>query len=201
MNLSIQNKTRTAIGLLGIMVFLAFYLAEKSDGTINFKVRGDTAYVNGGTNSTSYRKVKTFLEENPEVRHFVLRRMPGTEDSLTNLRIARLIRKRGITTHLENRSRIASGAVDLFIAGKRRTMECGAMIGVHSWSFDGEVGPKDIGVDYNQSVHEDFLYDMGVDPDFYVFTREAAPPQDLYILNYEEIEEFGLLTQSANCSS
>lgn len=195
-----QNKLRIAIGLVGIMVFLAFYLAEKSDGTLNFKVRGDTAYVYGGTNSASYETMKTFLNENPDIQHFVLRNMPGTQDSRTNLDIARLIRRKGITTHLERRSYIASGAVDLFIAGTQRTMECGAIIGVHSWSFDGEIGPKDIGVDRHQWMHEDFLEEMGIDPTFYVFTREAADPDDIHIMQYNEIERYGLLTQSAKCS-
>lgn len=201
MNLSIQNKTRIAFGLVGIMIFLAFYWAEKSDGTLSFRVKGDTAYVYGGTNSTSYGVTKDFLNENPDVQHLVLRIMPGTEDAETNLRIARLIRERGLTTHLERRSRIASGAVDLFIAGSKRTMECGALIGVHSWSFDGKIGPKDIGVDRNQSLHEGFLDDMGIDTAFYVFTREAAPPEDIYFMQYGEIERFGLLTEPAGCKT
>lgn len=163
-------------------------------------VSGSTAYVDGGTDSSSYSEMKSFLDDNAQVQHLILRRMPGTTDSLTNLRIARLIRKRGLTTHLEKRSRIASGAVDLFISGARRTMECGAMIGVHSWSIDGIIGPKDMGVDHNQSVHEDFLDDMGIDPDFYVFTREAAEPENIYYMNYDEIERFGLLTTPAGCA-
>lgn len=194
-----QNKTRMAFLLLGVMIFVAIFMAQGKTSGLRFDVKGDTAYLNGGTDQRSYGEMKRFLDDNPEVRHLVLRRMPGTTDSMTNMRIARLIRKRGLTTHLEKRSRIASGAVDLFISGVKRTMECGAMIGVHSWSYEGNIGPKDIGRDVNQPIHEKFLNDMEIDPSFYVFTREAAEPDNIYYMTYSEIERFGLLTQSAGC--
>ncbi len=195
-----QNKLRIAIGLSVVLLFLGFYLGEKEPDTLSFDIKGDTAYVNGGTNSVSYKTMKTFLNDNPDVQHFVLQNMPGTKDSRTNLDVARLIRKRGITTHLESRSYIASGAVDLFLAGAKRTMECGAMIGVHSWSFDGDIGPNDIGRDDQKWAHEKFLTDMGIDPSFYVFTRAAAAPDEIHIMRYPEIERYGLLTEPANCS-
>lgn len=194
-----QNKTRIAIGLMAVMFALAVWISSQKTSELRFSVKGDTAIVNGGTDSRSYSEMKTFLNNNPDVRHLILRDMPGTTDAMTNLKIARMIRKRGITTHLQRRSRIASGAVDLFISGARRTMECGARIGVHSWSVDGRIGPKRMGADYNQPVHEEFLADMGIDPAFYVFTRDASEPENIYIMKYAEIEEYGLLTEPAGC--
>jgi len=200
MHLSMQNKTRIAFALVGFLILFTIITTEGREEGLRFKVKGDTAYVDGGTDSFSYGSFKNFIDEYPDVEHLVLRRMPGTTDSTTNLRIARLIRRRNITTHLERRSIIASGAVDLFISGRQRTMECGALIGVHSWSFDGHVGPKDIGRDDNQKMHETFLKDMGVDPDFYVFTREAADPDEIYYLKSDEIDQYGLLTEPVDCS-
>jgi len=201
MPLSMQNKTRIAFGLVGLMVFATIYVAQGKPGTLQFTVNGETAYVSGVTKQRSYYEMKRFLNDNPEVQRLVLKDMPGTHDSLTNLSIARMIRNRGLATHLERDSYIASGAVDLFISGAERTMECGAFIGVHSWSFNGEIGPNDMGKDYHQSLHETFLRDMGVDPRFYVFTREAAEPEEIYYMKYSEIERFGLLTQDAGCSN
>ena len=79
-------------------------------------------------------------------------------------------------------------------------MECGARIGVHSWKSELGYSPRDVGWDEHQKRHESFLRDMGVDPSFYVFTREAAPPESLHVLSYDEIERFDLLTEPANCS-
>ncbi len=194
-----QNKTQIALVMMAVMFGVAVWIGTQKPSGLRFSVKGDTAVVDGGTDSRSLTEMKTFLNDNPGVRHLVLRNMPGTSDAMTNLKIARLIRERGLTTHLQKRSRIASGAVDLFISGVERTMECGAKIGVHSWSVDGRIGPKRMGADYNQPVHEDFLSDMGIDPAFYVFTREAAEPETIYIMKYPEIVEYGLLTQSAGC--
>jgi len=74
------------------------------------------------------------------------------------------------------------------------------MIGVHSWGLTGDrtgqISPRTIGIDRRQKFHEDFLKDMDIDPSFYVFTREAAPPDDLYFLTADDIARFGLLTEN-----
>ena len=195
-----QNKTRFAFALVAIGAGFAIYNAlQAGDGSIRFKTKGDTAYVNGTTFSNSYIHAKAFLDENPQVRTLVLQRMPGTKDSFNNLRIARMIRERGINTHLQKRSVIASGAVDLFISGAERTLDCGAMIGVHSWSVGKFISPKDMGRDDARIIHENFLSDMGIDPSFYVFTREAAEPESMHFMTRSEIERFGLLTEPSNC--
>ena len=195
-----QNKVRLAFLLIVIGGAAAIYQSKRAgDGSIRFKVDGNTAYGYGTTMPNSYGHVKAFLDDNPQLEHLVLRRMPGTKDSHTNLRIARMIRARGLTTHLERRSAIASGAVDLFIAGRERTLECGALIGVHSWSIGKFISPKDMGRDDSRALHEKFLADMGVDPKFYVFTREAAEPENMHYMTLEEIDRFGLTTEAPKC--
>ena len=196
------------IVLIGIIAAVAIPKAMKPDaGLLKFKVSGDTAYGYGFTTGRSLDDFKKFRRENPGVRTLVLSKMSGTQDGVTNTKIARLIRKEGLNTHLEENSWIASGAVDLFIAGVNRTMECGALIGVHSWSYTNDNAmfqgptyhPGNLGSDRYRKSHENFLSDMGVDPAFYVFTRQAALPEDIYYLKYEEITRYGLLTQAANC--
>ena len=97
--------------LIGAAVAI-YQITRPSVGDLRFRVEGQTAYVNGGTNSRSFGTAKRFFEDNPHVRHLVLQRMPGTSDADTNLRIARDIRRRGLTTHLQKNSYNASGAVD-----------------------------------------------------------------------------------------
>ena len=172
---------------------------QPDNGLLKFRVKGERAYGYGDTTAMSVSMVRNFLSDNPQLSTLVLKKMPGTRDADMNIRIAREIRKRGLNTHLDSNSFIASGAVDLFLAGVERTMECGALIGVHSWGLTGDrtgqISPRTIGVDRRQKFHEDFLRDMGIDPDFYVFTREAAPPDDLYFLTPDDIARFGLLTE------
>jgi len=199
MYLSMQNKARIGIALAVCMLFFAIYKGLNKPKGLRFTVSGDTAYVNGGTDTMSYFNMKSFINQNPHIKKLVLMRMPGTVDGTANMEIARMIRERGISTHLDKNSRIASGAVDLFISGKERTMECGAMIGVHSWSYSGDIGPKDLGYDRFQQRHERFLSDMGVKPSFYVFTREAADPDEIYYLSSAEIAKYGLLTEPVDC--
>lgn len=181
------------------MAYAVIQRLQPDNGLLKFQVEGARAYGYGDTNDMSVSMVRKFLNENPQVKTLVLKKMPGTRDADMNLRIAREIRKRGLNTHLEGDSFIASGAVDLFLAGVKRTMECGALIGVHSWGLTGDrtrrVSPETMGVDRRQKFHEDFLRDMGIDPAFYVFTREAARPDDLYFMTPEEIARFGLLTE------
>ena len=77
-------------------------------------------------------------------------------------------------------------------------MERGAKIGVHSRSVRGDnigvFAPENIGSDRRQKYHEKFLSDMGINPDFYVFTREAADPQSIHILTSQDIKRFKLLS-------
>jgi len=191
--------------LLAIGAALAIHQAMQPDlGLLDFKVKDNLAYGNGYTDDRSVGIIKKLVKENPQVDTLVLKRMSGTRDSTRNVLIARNIRKNQLDTHLEKNSQIASGAVDLFLAGKRRTMECGALIGVHSWSISGSmdhirISPKDIGYDRSQKYHEDFLSDMGIDPAFYAFTRAAAEPEDLHYMSVEEINRFGLTSEPLDC--
>ncbi len=191
-----------AAGLIAIMFAVGIHGALQPDaGLLKFRAVGNMAYGNGNTNGMSVAMVREFLDENPQVDTLVMGKMPGTKDADMNTRIAREIRARGLKTHLPKNGFIASGAVDLFIAGTERTMECGGMIGVHSWGITGDrtgtISPKTMGVDRRQKFHEKFLSDMGIDPAFYVFTREAAEPSQLYFMSNEEIERWGLLTEES----
>ncbi len=167
---------------------------------LEFRVLGDTAFGNGPTDASSYEYVATFLKNHPKVTHLVFQDMPGTSSGEINLEIARLIRQRGMSIHLEKDSVIASGAVDLFVAGTKRTMECGAKIGVHAWRAGTGRKADDMHRDPLQSTFEDFLVEMGLDRSFYQFKQDAAPPSGMYFMTQKDIERFGLLTEPANCS-
>jgi len=200
-------KTQQIITAIAVAIgaAVAIYGATRPDvGLLKFKVKDNIAYGYGGTDGRSVAAVKKLMTEHPYVDTLVFKKMPGTQDADMNLRLARDIRRRGLNTHIEANSVIASGAVDLFLAGQERTMECGALIGVHSWSISGarstiRISPQDMGGDDRQKHHEKFLRDMGIDPAFYAFTRAAAEPEDIHYLTMDEIRRFDLLTDYPDC--
>ncbi len=55
-----------------------------------------------------------------------------------NLRASLYVRRLGLNTKVNQRSIIASGRIDFFLAGKTRTVAKGAKIGVHSWGSGGK---------------------------------------------------------------
>ena len=182
--------------LIALMfVWEAFQPPSLASGRFQLVVDGATAHAYGTTDSESFAEVKRVLDTNPQIETIVLRDVPGTKDMFQNTRIARMIRGRGIDTHLESSSRIASGGVDLFLAGAERTMECGASIGVHSWkNVDGDT-PRSLGYDPAQDYMQAFHAELGVDPGFYPFARDASPHELIYVLKPRDIVRFDLLSE------
>lgn len=177
----------------------SYEFMQPEPGQINFEVRGHTAHIRGYTNNRTFAAITNLKREHPQVRHLELHFMSGTLDSMSNLKLARQIRAAGYTTHLPKGSHIASGAVDLFLAGVERTMECGALIGVHAWGDSLGRTAQDPGADVFESVHRTFLSDMGITPDFYNFTRAAARHDDIHWMRPTEIRDYDLLTRYPKC--
>ena len=190
------------IAALLIMGFITFMDVTKPvEHNVIFDVQGGAAYVTGTTDSKSHNLIKNFVRENPDVKTLILQAMPGTQDVDTNRRVVMDLRAAGLATHVPANGRIASGGVDWFIAGSPRTIECGAMIGVHSWgSKTGERGDKTF-YDRQLRTQRYFLTRMDVDPDFYEFTRSAAGPDDIYWLTVEDMLRYRLLTKDPECGA
>lgn len=183
------------IALLTIGFGMAIYSNTRPDpDLLRFEASGEFAYGYGTTTDRSIGQVKRFIRDNPQVETLVFKSMPGTQDTVANTALARFIRREGLATHLEGDSMIASGAVDLFIAGQTRTMECGARIGVHSWGSPYGYDAQDVNTDWFASLHKGYLRDMGIDPAFYDFTKSAAPASGIYWLTPDDIKRFDLLT-------
>ena len=69
----------------------------------------------------------------PSLRRLEMIECPGTSDDTANLRLGRMIRRAGLETHVPANGSVRSGAVELFLAGKRRSADPGAEFAVHSW--------------------------------------------------------------------
>ena len=174
-------------------------LTQRDDPELlRFEVEGNRAYGYGFTDDRSEGVVRDLLRDHPEVDTLVLRDMSGTRNVISNQRLARSIRRAGLHTHLEFDSFIASGAVDLFIAGVERTAECGARVGVHAWGGPGYDAQNAL-MDNLAGFQRDFHRDMGVDAGFYDFTKRAAPSAGLHMMSVEELNAWGLVTEPLIC--
>jgi len=186
--------------VLAVAILLIGALTQRDNpDLLRFEVEGTRAYGFGFTDARSVGVVNDLLRDHPDVDTLVLMNMPGTRDLVQNDRLARRIRRAGLNTALAEDSFIASGAVSLFIAGVERTAECGARIGVHAWSSVGVDAQNTLWDNY-ADFKRDYLSDMGVSPDFYDFTRAAAPAEGLHIMSPDEINRWGLVTQPLNCA-
>ncbi len=159
------------------------------------EVHRERLYIAGDLNAATPAKIKRVLTANPGVTTLVLTAMPGSLDDEALFPFASWIRSRGLNTHLTSRSVIASGAVDLFLAGTKRTMEKGAILGVHSWS-DGDRQASDFprGDDAHR-MNADYIAAMLGKEDFYWFTIFAAPADGMHWMTQAEIDDHGLLTE------
>ena len=163
--------------------------------TTEFSVQGDALLMSGEINSKTPEQFEAIIAENPNINTLIEVDVPGSLDDEAMIELAYRVRELELYTHLRSDSEIHSGGVDLFLAGVTRTIESGAIIGVHSWSD----GVKDA-TDYprgspEHEANRKYIEDMlGLD-DFYWFTIYAAPASDIHIMTVDEINQYGLATR------
>jgi hypothetical protein len=164
-----------------------------------FHVKDDaTATMNGVIGGRTDNHYNNMVKNHPDIQQIVLENCPGSKNDEVNLIVAKKIHDDGISTHLRANSEIASGAVDLYLAGVNRTMETGAKIGVHSWSGGG-TAPTDLPESDPQHLpYINYYISVGMSEqlarDFYFFTIHAAPASDVHWMTPEEIVLYQLLT-------
>lgn len=129
-----------------------------------FRVIGaDRAALVDATDGSSPAAFQAMLRDHPGIRTIEMVECPGTDDDVANLKLGRMIRARGIATHVPPGGSVRSGAVELFLAGARRTMADGAEFAVHAWR-DSDGREADDFPDHSP-VHRtylDYYRDMGV---------------------------------------
>lgn len=163
--------------------------------TTKFVVDGERLYMNGEINAKTLDQFEEVMEQNPQVRVLIEEEVPGSLDDDTMIELAYRVREYGLDTYLTSESNIASGGVDLFLAGVNRIMERGAAVGVHSWQ-DGIQDAKDYPRDAPEhEMNRKYIEDMLGSDDFYWFTIYAAPAADIYQMSESEIIKYGLVTE------
>lgn len=167
---------------------------DKTEGLVEFKVEGNKAYMNGLISKRTISRVEDLIKNYPEVDTIVMKNVPGSIDDESNLIASRLVRKAGLNIVVEEDSYIASGGVDFFCAGAKRTAHEEAFIGVHSWAAvgvdDASKLPKD---DPEHKKYLDYYNEMGIPEAFYWFTIQSAPADGIYNMTQDERYKYGLI--------
>lgn len=171
-------------------------IADNAVDRTALDVQGAQLFISGEVTSRTPANFLAVLDANPQITTVVQTYMPGSLDDEAVLRMGYAVRDRGLNTHLTAQSEIYSGAVDLFLAGRTRTMERGAVIGVHAWADGfGEATSYPPDAPEHQATAAYTREMLGSDA-FYWFTLQAAPSDGIHEMTEAEIARFGLLTQA-----
>lgn len=130
------------------------------------------------TDSSSPAQFAAMLRAYPGIRTLEMVECPGTEDDRANLKLGRMLRAKGIATHVPDGGSVRSGGVELFLAGARHTAAAGAEFAVHSWADEDGRQPQDYAADAPENrAYLDYYRDMGMSGEqaraFYAMTNSV----------------------------
>ncbi len=133
----------------------------------------------GTTDRHSPADFSAMLADYPGIDTLRLVEAPGTEDDRANMRVARMIRAAGITTHVPEGGSVRSGAVELFLAGATHRIDDGAEFAVHSWIDAHGRQPQDFAADaWPNRMYLEFYQEMGMSREdaraFYAMTNSVG---------------------------
>lgn len=121
------------------------------------------AAMTGVTDGATPAAFGAMLRDHPGIATIEMVDCPGTEDDRANLRLGRMIRERGIAVNVPADGWVASGAVELFLAGVQRSAAPSARFAVHSWEDDTGRGPNDYSPDAPKNrAYLDYYRAMGM---------------------------------------
>jgi hypothetical protein len=130
------------------------------------------------TDAASPAAFAAMLAAYPKLEVIEFTDAPGTRHDLANLKLGRAIRAAGLATHVPAGGSARSGAVELFLAGTRRTVAPGALFAVHSWRDERGREPADFAPDAPENrLYLDYYTEMGMSLDearaFYAMTNSV----------------------------
>lgn len=140
-------------------------------------IDGGRAALVDATDGASPRHFAAMLAAHPGIATLEMVECPGTDDDVANLALGRMIRARGIATHVPADGSVRSGAVELFLAGATRRIDEGAEFAVHSWrDSDGREASDFVADAAPNRAYIDYYREMGLSQPqaFYAMTNAVA---------------------------
>lgn len=164
---------------------------------VSFVAQGEQIIATGTIDHTTLAAFEEVIALNPQSKTLVLQYIEGSVDDDANVVFSRVVRDEGFDTIVPSGGMVASGGTDLFLAGQRRILLPGACVGVHSWSGSGIIATELPEDDPEHDRYLDYFQDIGVNPEFYWFTLEAAPAEGMHWMTAAEADRFGMTTRAA----
>ncbi len=153
-----------------------------------------TVRMAGDVDGSTPRAFAAMLAAYPHLHRIEMVDCPGSLDEEANLILARAIRRAGMDTVVPQGGSVRSGAVELFLAGVKRSAAPDAEFGVHSWQDENGYEANDYAA--NDPVHAEYLsyyQEMGLDPvkaqAFYALTNSTAF-DDVRYLSRDDMARF-----------
>lgn len=158
-----------------------------------------TVLMDGEITSSSLTDFNSLDAAFPNINKINIKNCGGSSDDTINLQLSIKVHQKGINIHLMDDGEIASGGVDFFIAGILRTKGSNTKIGVHSWADSDGTTATDYPVGHaNHLPYISFYVSVGFTQqqaeEFYYFTINAAPADDIHWMTDEEITQYNLTT-------
>lgn len=149
-------------------------------------IDGKRAALVASTDAASPQAFAAMLSAFPGLEVIEFADAPGTSHDLANLALGRAIRAAGLATHVPAGGSARSGAVELFLAGTRRTLDPGALFAVHSWRDEHGREPADFAPDAPENrLYLDYYAEMGMTADvaraFYAMTNSVPHAGALWL--------------------
>lgn len=149
-------------------------------------IDGKRAALVGATDVASPAAFRAMMAAYPGLELIEFVDAPGTSNDIANLALGRAIRAAGLATHVPAGGSARSGAVELFLAGTRRSMDEGALFAVHSWRDALGREPDDFSPDAPENrLYLDYYAEMGMTADeargFYAMTNSVPHEQALWL--------------------
>lgn len=166
-----------------------------------FSVSADKEAIvlNGVINSSALEEFKSIAKVNPSVKRIEIVNCEGSINDEVNLELAQYIYEQQYDIHLLDNGLIASGGTDLFLAGRKRSKGANTRIGVHSWAGGKDEKATDFPVGHENHLpyityYKAVGYAQQAAEDFYYFTINAAPADDIHWMTDTEIAKYAMLT-------
>lgn len=187
------------LGVLAILSSCSKEILPTDFGVFSTQDNG-RAIMDGVIDSNTPIHWDNFIAAHPNINTIIMKDCPGSNDDEANLKVAKTIRQQRVAIHLPADAIIASGAVDLFLAGVTRTREAGSKIGVHAWADGNNKEATDFPKGHTEhQPYIDYYQEMGFSKEnaeaFYYFTIHAAKAADIHWMTDEEIKQYKLLTE------
>ena len=193
--MGLQYALSRGVMAFGLMALVGCGMAQNASNWITFEVEGTPLMMAGVITSRTPRVFRETLAQNPQIKTIVMTEVLGSIDDEAMIDMGYEARGRGLNTHIPATGEVNSGGVDFFLAGVRRSIANGALVGVHSWADgfgDGSRYPRGAA---EHQLNRRFIADMLGSDAFYWFTLEAAPSDGIHHMTQAELSRFGLISQ------